>query len=456
MRGSRASTPRWRARRCGGTNSSSSISPGANRDPTVFADPHRFDIDPRQRGQAPVVLRRQALLPRCGTGPGRGRGRVADVLRALSPTRGLAGAGSRRDTRVLRGWSSLPIALGEATRSGTVRERGLSHRARSTKTEAFGELIRGADPTTPVPTCPGLDAQAAVPTRRPRQPVVARRSSPIGAPSRSIPREVRDGKPPDDPDAAIDWLNGGAQAILDAVDAVGADTRVWTFIGPRPARWWIRRRVHEATVHRADAALALGADLPAVARAGRRRHQRMDRTRRRRRPTRDSPPLDRGQTLHLHATDDGLGPTGEWTITSDDDGLITGRTTTARARPRCAEARRICCWPSSGARPRPTAGVEVFGDAAVWDGWLEPHAVLGCFGARGSTIGCTSMRGNHPGRRLGHAAVSDHHGRQQAAAAGVRQADDLLPAVHADPGRHPRHPGDHHRRRRAGFPPAAR
>ena len=44
------------------------------------------------------------------------------------------------------------------------------------------------------------------------------------------------------------------------MDAVGADTAVWTFIGPRPAHWWIRRRVHEATVHRADAAIALGAD----------------------------------------------------------------------------------------------------------------------------------------------------------------------------------------------------
>src|SRR3546814_1827126 len=35
---------------------------------------------------------------------------------------------------------------------------------------------------------------------------------------------------------------------------------------------------------------------------------------------------------------------------------------------------------------------------------------------------------HHPSRRLGHAAVSDHPGDQQAAAAGLRQADDLLPA----------------------------
>ena len=63
---------------------------------------------------------------------------------------------------------------------------------------------------------------------------------------------------------------------------------------------------------------------------------------------------------------------------------------------------------------------------------------------------------HHPGRRIGHAAVPDHDGGQQAAAARLRQAADLLPALHADHGRHPRHPGDHHRRRRAELSPAAR
>ena len=69
---------------------------------------------PRQRGQAPVVLRWQALLPRCRAGPRRGRGRAARRSSSAIPDARLAGAGSRRDTRVLRGWSTLPIRLGEA------------------------------------------------------------------------------------------------------------------------------------------------------------------------------------------------------------------------------------------------------------------------------------------------------------------------------------------------------
>ena len=51
---------------------------------------------------------------------------------------------------------------------------------------------------------------------------------------------------------------------------------------------------------------------------------------------------------------------------------------------------------------------------------------------------------HHPRRRLRHAALSGHARRHQAAAAGLRQADDLLPAVDADAGGHPRHPGHLH------------
>ena len=51
-------------------------------------------------------------------------------------------------------------------------------------------------------------------------------------------------------------------------------------------------------------------------------------------------------------------------------------------------------------------------------------------------------QGNHPRGRLRHASLSAHQGGVEAAAPGVRQAPDLLPAVHADAGGDPRHP--HH------------
>ena len=83
------------------------------------------------------------------------------------------------------------------------------------------------------------------------------------------------GEPPEG--GLVDWLRGGPQAILDAVAEVGPDTPVWTFTGPRPASWWIRRREHEVLVHRADAALALGPDFVVRRRARGRRRVRVPR-----------------------------------------------------------------------------------------------------------------------------------------------------------------------------------
>jgi uncharacterized protein (TIGR03083 family) len=34
---------------------------------------------------------------------------------------------------------------------------------------------------------------------------------------------------------------------------------VWSFLGPQPSSFWLRRMLHETAVHHADAALALGA-----------------------------------------------------------------------------------------------------------------------------------------------------------------------------------------------------
>ena len=46
--------------------------------------------------------------------------------------------------------------------------------------------------------------------------------------------------------------------------------------------------------------------------------------------------------------------------------------------------------------------------------------------------------------RLWHAPAPGHPGHQQATAAGVRQAHDLLPAQHPHAGGHPRHPHHQH------------
>jgi len=111
---------------------------------------------------------------------------------------------------------------------------------------------------------------------------------------------------------------------IDAVDRVGSDARVWTFLGARPAGWWIRRRLHEVTVHRADATLALGGTFeltPALASDAISEWVELMANQKQ-----AAPALDRGQKLHLHASEEELGPTGEWTIVRRTGQRVCGLT----------------------------------------------------------------------------------------------------------------------------------
>jgi cytochrome P450 len=84
---------------------------GANRDPSVFDDPHRFDVE---RANAGKHLSFSSGRHFClGAALARAEGEVG--LRSFFdrfPEVRLAGDGRRRDTRVLRGWSTLPVNLG--------------------------------------------------------------------------------------------------------------------------------------------------------------------------------------------------------------------------------------------------------------------------------------------------------------------------------------------------------
>lgn len=84
---------------------------GANRDPAVFADPHRFDVSrANSRDHLAFSGGRHFCL---GAALARVEGEVGlRSLFARFPELAVAPGASRRHTRVLRGWETLPVRLG--------------------------------------------------------------------------------------------------------------------------------------------------------------------------------------------------------------------------------------------------------------------------------------------------------------------------------------------------------
>jgi uncharacterized protein (TIGR03083 family) len=242
-------------------------------------------------------------------------------------------------------------------------------------TAELGRIIDG-DLDRPVPACPGwtfkqLATHVGRGHRWAAQIVVTRATVPVST------RDVPDGKLPEDPAKHQAWLDASADLVAEAVTAVG-DDQVWTFTGPRPARWWARRRAHEAAVHLADAQLAAGRDVdlaPGFAADG------VDEwlglvVASTADPARARELGGNGQTLHFHATDPGLDDgtgqngTGEWLVTRTPSGItVEPGHAKADVAVRGPAARLLLLL--TRRIPASDPGVEIFGEQALLTHWLE-------------------------------------------------------------------------------------
>jgi uncharacterized protein (TIGR03083 family) len=235
--------------------------------------------------------------------------------------------------------------------------------------QAFADLVAAGDPAAPVPTCPGWTVQQLFRhvgrgVRWSAQMVSDQATEALD------PRAVSDGKPPTDPAGASDWLMAGANRLLTAVDETGPDVPVWTFNGPRPAAWWIRRRLHEVVVHRADAAIAVGADFeldPALAADAISEWLELVVPL----SAADAPPLAAGQSIHLHAHDEGLGEAGEWLISAAADGGLSWSHGHSKGSVAVRGAVTDLLLTITRRRAVAEADVEVIGDASVLQTWLD-------------------------------------------------------------------------------------
>jgi uncharacterized protein (TIGR03083 family) len=242
-------------------------------------------------------------------------------------------------------------------------------------TAGLAEILADYDQALPIPTCPEWTLRQLVTHvgRAHRWAAeITRTRSDAFIPFRAVP----DGKLPDDRADQPAWLRAGAARIVDAVREAGGDV-VWSFTGPVPAGFWLRRMAHETLVHRADAQLAAGAEpepvIAAEVAADAIDEWLMLLSGGLGNADERAKALPAGVVLHIHATDDELGGRGEWMIRREAGGLTVepghGKGDAALTGPAASLLLVLM-----RRRPVSDPAVTVYGDSAVVDGWLASTA----------------------------------------------------------------------------------
>jgi uncharacterized protein (TIGR03083 family) len=242
-------------------------------------------------------------------------------------------------------------------------------------TAGLAEILAEHDLSLPIPTCPEWTLRQLVThvgrAHRWAAEITRTRSDAF------IPfREVPDGKLPDDRGEQRAWLRAGAARIAGAAREADSDL-VWSFTGLVPASFWLRRMAHETLVHRADAQLAVDAepepDIEAEVAADAIDEWLMLLTGGLGDAEERTNALPAGAGLHIHATDDRLGGSGEWMIRHDAGGLTI--------EPGHGAGDAALTGPAASLllvlmrrRPVSDPAVSVYGDNAVVDGWLANTA----------------------------------------------------------------------------------
>ncbi|MEV7001543.1 maleylpyruvate isomerase family mycothiol-dependent enzyme [Streptomyces sp. NPDC093982] len=237
------------------------------------------------------------------------------------------------------------------------------------QTERLTAHVRGADMTSPVLSCPGwnlgqLLRHVGGDHRWAEEIVRTRATGPIPDDG------VNDVTPytHEHEDFLLPWLTEGAAQLSATLRAAGPDAQAWNPSDDRsaPVAFWARRMTYETALHRADAALTVGAEYALdgdLAVDAVQEWLEFSTFPEAFEPGPDLPDLlgpDRG--LHFDATD-----AGEWLVD------LTGKHPVWRPGPGDATATATARGPVTDLLlyfyRRPTSAVETEGDTALLDLW---------------------------------------------------------------------------------------
>ncbi|MCX3058866.1 maleylpyruvate isomerase family mycothiol-dependent enzyme [Streptomyces beihaiensis] len=248
------------------------------------------------------------------------------------------------------------------------------------QTDLLRSHLTGADLGMAVPTCPDWtlrDLAAHVGGAHRWVETIVRTRATERVSLREIlsaVEPVRDGDP-----AALDaWLAEGARLLVDVLREAGPGLACWSWGWESHSGFWARRMTHETLIHRADAALTVGAAYeaaPEVAADALDEWLRIVRFFQDAGIKEDIAQLKAGgRTLHLHATDTAPEIAAEWLIELGDDGIAWSR---AHEKADAALRGPLTDVLLTLLRREPlTDGgrVEVLGDRELIDFWLERSA----------------------------------------------------------------------------------
>jgi uncharacterized protein (TIGR03083 family) len=242
------------------------------------------------------------------------------------------------------------------------------------QTAMLRDVLSGADLSLVVPTTPDWtlgDLARHIGGNLLAVEQAVRTGRAVTEPKRQV---LGHGGPPGDDPATLDaWLAEAADRFAGTLRKAGPDAEAQVWVVRWPTAAWARRGAHDLVVHRADAAGAVGAAYPLDPEvAADAVDEFLDLLRNPQVAGSGDPggdPAPRG-TVHLHATDTGPEVASEWLVELEPP-TFTWRhaheKATVAVRALIADVLRVVT------RRLPPGGdaVEVLGDRALLDAWLE-------------------------------------------------------------------------------------